>query len=144
MITKKKKKLSRKQELKKFDRKRSELVKVRAWFKCEVDWCWKTNNLNSHHIFTRNNYSTRFDLDNWICLCTWHHTFSNHFSAHRTPMEFSQRIIKKRWKKRYEWLKYKANQIRDKDYDRIKFYLEQKEQELCTKSISRNESKSNT
>lgn len=134
MITKKKKKPTRKQQMKFFDKIRSDLVKVRAWYKCE--YCWKTTYLNSHHIFTRNNYSTRFDLDNWICLCTGHHTFNPHFSAHRTPTEFTERVKEYRWQERYDSLKYKANQIRDKDYDRIQFYLDQKEKELCIKSIT--------
>ena len=137
----KSRKPTRKQELKAYDTKWSKLVKIRAWNKCEVDGCWKTTYLNSHHIFTRMNYATRFDLDNWICLCTGHHTFSNHFSAHRTPTEFTERVIKKRWKKRYDWLKLKANQIRDKDTDKIKFYLDNKEKELCGKSITENETK---
>lgn len=134
MITKKKKKPTRKQQTKFFDKIRSDLVKIRAWYKCE--YCWKTTYLNSHHIFTRNNYSTRFDLDNWICLCTGHHTFNPYFSAHRTPTEFTERVKEYRWQKRYDSLKYKANQIRDKDYDRIQFYLDQKEKELCIKSIT--------
>lgn len=135
MITKKKRKPTRKQRAKLFDKMRSDLVKIRAWYKCE--YCWKTTYLNSHHIFTRNNYSTRFDLDNWVCLCAWHHTFNPHFSAHKTPMEFTQRIILKRWKTRYENLRYKAKQIWNKDYDRIEFYLNNKEKELCIRSISK-------
>ncbi len=133
MITKKKKKPTRKQQMKIFDKLRSDLVKIRAWYKCE--YCWKTTYLNSHHIFTRHNYSTRYDLDNWVCLCAWHHTFNGHFSAHQTPTEFTNRIIQKRWQKRYDELKYKANQLRDKDYDKIKDYLDAKEKELCTESI---------
>ena len=130
MITKKKRKPTRKQQLKKYDTKRSYLVKVRAGWMCEVDWCYRTTNLNSHHIFTRNNYSTRFDLDNGVCLCVWHHTFNNQFSAHRTPTEFTERIKEKRWSKRYATLKLKANQTWDKDYDKIKEYLDRKEKEL--------------
>ena len=123
------KKPTRKQELKKYDEKWSKLVKKRAWNKCEVDGCSKTDHLNSHHIFSRNNYATRFDLDNGVCLCVGHHTFNSHFSAHKTPTEFSEWIIK-RGQKWYEGLKYKANQIRDKDVDKIKIYLENKEKEL--------------
>lgn len=132
---KKEKKLTRKQALKKYDEKWSKLVKIRAGNKCEVDGCDKTTYLNSHHIFTRNNYATRFDLDNGICLCSGHHTFNNHFSAHRTPMEFTEWIIKKRGQKWYDGLKYKANQIWDKDVEKIWIYLENKEKELNVKDI---------
>lgn len=126
---KKKKKPTRKQELKKCDIKWSYLVKVKAWFKCE--YCWIGEHLNSHHLFTRNNFSTRYDLDNWICLCAWHHTMSSKFSAHKTPMEFTERVIDNRWQTRYDRLKRKANTIRDKDTDKIKDYLDTKEKELC-------------
>ena len=99
----------------------SRLVKVRAGFKCEH--CWKTDKLNSHHLFTRTNYSTRFDLDNGICLCAGCHTMSSKFSAHWTPMIFDEWIISERWQDRYDRLKFKINQVRDSDYDKIEKYL---------------------
>ena len=99
----------------------SKLVKIRAGFRCE--YCWKTKWLNSHHIFTRNNYATRFDLDNGICLCSWCHTMSKIFSAHKTPLEFAERIISVRWQERYDNLKRKTKQVRDKDYDKVEKYL---------------------
>lgn len=130
-MTQVKKSKTRKQNLmKKCDNKRSTLVKRRAGWKCEVDGCTNDKYLNAHHVFTRNNRSTRYDLDNWIALCPSHHTFSNTFSAHRTPMEFAERIIKKRWKKRYDDLKLKANKIWDKDYDKVVEYLDNKEKEI--------------
>ena len=111
----------RKSDLKICDDLRSKLIKIRAGFKCE--YCWATKYLNSHHIFTRNNYSTRYDLDNGICLCSKHHTLSSSFSAHKTPMEFSERIIELRWEERYQNLKFKTKQLRDKDYDKVEKYL---------------------
>lgn len=108
----------RKSDLKICDELWSKLVKARAWFRCE--YCGKTNYLNSHHIFTRNNYSTRFDLDNGICLCSWHHTMSKSFSAHRTPLEFAEWIIEKRGETRYFNLKLKSHKVRDKDYDKVR------------------------
>ena len=111
----------RKSDLKICDELWSKLIKVRAKFECE--YCWKTTYLNSHHIFSRNNYSTRFDLDNGICLCVAHHTMSPKFSAHKTPMEFSDRVREYRWEERYQALKEKKNKLRDKDYDGVKQYL---------------------
>ena len=111
----------RKSDLKICDELWSKLVKVRARFKCE--YCWKTTSLNSHHIFSRTNYSTRFDLDNWICLCSGHHTLNSNFAAHKTPMEFSDRVKEYRWEERYQALKEKKNKIRDKDYTKVKQYL---------------------
>jgi hypothetical protein len=112
--------MSRKSNLKLCDELWSKLVKIRAWFKCEYCW-WPW--VNSHHLFTRNNYATRFDLDNGVCLCKWHHTMSSKFSAHKTPMIFDEWIISKRWQERYDRLKLKANSVRDKDYDKVEKYL---------------------
>lgn len=111
----------RKSELKICDDLRSKLVKIRAGFKCE--YCWGTKYLNSHHIFTRNNYSTRYDLDNGICLCSKHHTLDSNFSAHKTPMEFSEWIMEERGRERYDRLKAKTKALWDKDYDKIEKYL---------------------
>lgn len=117
-----KKTKTRKQSLSKIcDDLWSKLVKIRAWFRCEH--CWKTKFLNSHHLFTRNNWSTRYDLDNGICLCSWCHTMSRNFSAHQTPMEFTERVIEYRWRERYENLKRKTKKARDQNYDKIEKYL---------------------
>lgn len=129
--SKKKKDDSRKQScMKKFDNKWSKLVKKRAGNKCEVDWCTKTKYLNAHHIFSRNNWSTRYDLDNWIALCPSHHTFNNKFSAHRTPLEFAEWLINKRWEEWYYDLKRKSKKLWDNNYDKIEKYLDDKEKEL--------------
>jgi len=60
---------------------------VRKAWKCS--YCWKRENLNAHHIFSRNNKSVRWELSNWISLCSWCHTFNPFFSAHKTPCEFT-------------------------------------------------------
>jgi hypothetical protein len=51
--------------------------------------CKKRGRLNSHHIYTRNKKSVRWDLKNGITLCVGCHTFSSKFSAHGTPTEFT-------------------------------------------------------
>lgn len=121
----------RKSTLKTCDDKWSFLVKLRAWFKCEH--CWKRSFLNSHHIFTRNNYTTRFDLDNGICLCSWCHTMSSIFSAHKTPLEFAEWIIAKRWQERYDNLKRKTKWLWDKKYEKVVAYLDEQEALLTKK-----------
>ena len=65
------------------------LVKLEAGMKCEIEDCEHRPTLNSHHIFTRSNKSTRWDEANGVCLCVGHHTFSSKFSAHQTPTEFT-------------------------------------------------------
>lgn len=44
--------------------------------------CGRSTALNAHHIYSKNNFSTRYDLDNGICLCSYCHTFNPVCSAH--------------------------------------------------------------
>ncbi len=46
----------------------SETVKVRDGYTCQKCGS-KDKQLNSHHIFSRSFKSTRWDIDNGICLC---------------------------------------------------------------------------
>lgn len=84
-------------------------VKERAGFKCE--YCGKKDNLNSHHIFSRSNRSVRWDLDNGVALCPGCHVFSDTFSAHKTPMEFTIWIKEKRGEEWYQNLRVKAKSV---------------------------------
>ena len=118
----------RKSLLKICDDLRSHLVKVRAGFRCE--YCGTNRGLNSHHIRSRTNYSTRFSLDNGVCLCAFHHTLSPRFSAHKTPCEFTDRIKETRGAERYDNLKLEANKTRDKDYDKVQKYLLEETEKL--------------
>ena len=79
----------------KLDTAWSELVKLEAGYKCEIEDCQHKPTLNSHHIFTRSNKATRWDTANGVCLCVGHHTFSSKFSAHQTPTEFTYWLHKK-------------------------------------------------
>lgn len=79
----------------------SEAVKIEYNYECQVEWCEKRNYLNSHHLFTRSRKNTRWDIDNWICLCAGHHTLSSHFSAHQTPLEFFEWL---EWLKGRDWI----------------------------------------
>jgi len=72
----------------------SEIVKLRAGFRCE--YCGKLKRLNSHHIRSRANQSTRWDLDNGICLCCGCHILNSTFSAHKTPLEFVEWLVEYR------------------------------------------------
>lgn len=84
-------------------------VKEQANFKCE--YCGKIDTLNSHHIFSRSNHSVRWDLDNGVCLCVAHHTFSKGFSAHKTPVEFVEWIKEVRGEEWYDNLRRKARSV---------------------------------
>ncbi len=87
---------------KELDRVWALLVKHKAGWKCEVCGKRRKKYLNSHHIFTRQNKSVRWDLKNGIALCPLCHTLSSKFSAHGTPITFT------------DWLrKYKGNEFVD-------------------------------
>lgn len=92
----------------KLDEAWSLLVKLVAGNKCE--YCGKTSPLNSHHVYSRSKRSTRWFVDNGVCLCVGHHTFSSQFSAHKTPTEFTEWIIEKRGKAWYDNLRIVAHQ----------------------------------
>lgn len=105
----------------------SKIIKDIAWNKCE--YCWAVSYLNSHHIFSRNNHSVRRNIDNWICLCAKHHMLWN-FSAHKSPIEFAERLKETRWEERYNNLRFEAKQLNKKTYDIVKIELDNKKDEL--------------
>jgi hypothetical protein len=89
-------------------------VKEKAEFKCE--YCGKEEGLNSHHIFSRSNHSVRWYIPNGLCLCVSHHVFGN-FSAHKSPMDFSDWIKEYRGEEWYDELKRKKNESYKPDYE---------------------------
>lgn len=107
-------KMKKKVALKKRDKKKKDTewaiaVKERDGYRCT--YCGSKDYLNSHHIFSRNNLSTRHDIDNGITLCAKHHTFSKEFSAHQTPTEFTFWLQKLKGKKFVEDLGKKARSL---------------------------------
>lgn len=89
--------------------------KVRSVGRCE--YCGKTTNLQAHHIYSRRNEATRFDVNNGVCLCAGCHTMSSVFSAHKTPLEFVQWLIKYKGQAYLDDLKVKAHSIEKKNYE---------------------------
>ncbi len=69
------------------DGKWSRVIRLMADNKCE--YCGSTEGLSAHHIIARSNHAVRWNLDNGVCLCSLHHTFSSDFSAHLNPIEFA-------------------------------------------------------
>jgi hypothetical protein len=108
----------------KLDKLWSLLVKHRAGFKCE--YCGtREKMLNSHHIYSRSNRSTRWDLENGVCLCVGHHTFSTKFSAHKTPTEFTEWLYEVKGEAFMNKLKVKAHAIAKlKPFEKEEMYEE--------------------
>ena len=100
---------SRKGLDKKLDDAWSLLVKLKAGMKCEV--CHKRTHLNSHHIYSRSKKSTRWHTKNGICLCVAHHVFSSSFSAHKTPLEFTDWLLNYKGQAFVDRLRLRANSI---------------------------------
>ena len=108
----------KKSNITKLDKSWSE--KVREYGMCEK--CHKLSPLNAHHFYSRSVRSVRWDTDNGFCLCVGCHTFSSHFSAHKTPAEFVEWAIERRGKEWYDSLKKRKNQTVkyiDDDVDRL-------------------------
>ena len=112
--------------------KRVKKVKTKGITKAKVDtlfskkvrgrdkkclYCGKTDYLNAHHIYSRNNLSIRWNLDNGITLCAGHHTFSREFSAHQTPIEFTEWLVELKGCEFLAELKKKAHQVNTKSLE---------------------------
>ena len=77
---------------KRLDTAWSKLVKLKSGNKCAV--CSSEKALNSHHIYSRAKMSLRWSTKNGICLCVGHH-IGVKFSAHKTPIEFTEWLNEK-------------------------------------------------
>jgi|TARA_R110000823_G_scaffold204737_5_gene335774 hypothetical protein len=94
--------------------------RIRQYGQCEA--CNKTKPLHAHHFHGRRCFSVRWDLNNGFCLCAGCHVYSNKFSAHITPAEFTFWAIEQRGQKWYDDLTLKKNtpqKFTDADYDLI-------------------------
>lgn len=110
------------------------LIKARAGFKCE--YCGKEQGLNAHHIFSRSNMATRWDVNNGISLCVSHHVFGK-FSAHKAPLEFAEWIIENRGQVWYEELKRKSKTIASRTNSEKKELYAKLRQDLKKYGITR-------
>jgi hypothetical protein len=73
-------KTDRKKLIDKLDTLWSKRVMERDFYRCQ--YCFRAGT-DPHHIFSRKNLSTRWDINNGICLCR-----ECHDDAHRTPKTF--------------------------------------------------------
>lgn len=109
-------------EIKKLDKLWSKIIKERDRM-CQV--CGVKKYLNAHHIFSRVNRSTRWDLENGILLCPSCHNFNHNHSAHKAPRAFFHWLEDKKGKEWVDKLEKKSIEVaKYQDYDIIKEYLE--------------------
>lgn len=103
--------------IKELDKLASQIIRQRG--KCEI--CGKRETLQCVHIFSRRNFSVRWDLDNLLCLCYRCH----HYFAHKEPIRFTEFVKKKLGEKRLKELKMRSDiPVRGQDLNAIKIYLE--------------------
>ena len=70
----------------------------------------KMKKFDAHHIKKRGNLSTRWDLNNGVCLCKGCHRFKVHMDTFTVAI-LIDKLKKKRGKKWYEDLVKKTNKI---------------------------------
>ena len=78
---------------------------VRAGYRCEISG-EKHHTLHTHHVISRSNYRVRWNPDNLVCLTPGTHTLSL-CSAHKDPVWFLDKIVRKRGE---EWLEVLRNE----------------------------------
>ena len=88
-------------------------VKIKYSWRCV--YCGETHYINAHHIFGRVNRSVRWDLNNGLCLCPFHHTLGS-FSAHQNPV-FVDWIKDYIGSEEYNELMIKANTVKKWTYE---------------------------
>ena len=84
----------------------SKAVRLLHRNKCAI--CGRKTTLNAHHLFSRSTMSVRWDVDNGMCLCAYHHMLGN-VSAHKSPLLFAEFMIKERGQEWYASLLKKAS-----------------------------------
>jgi len=108
-------------DITKLDKLWSEAVKLIGGNKCLR--CGRITTLNSHHFYSKSNQSTRWDIDNGVCLCVAHHVFGTD-SAHKAPADFVDFMIEERGQEWLDALRIRKNTIRKQFYEEVKHELE--------------------
>lgn len=94
---------------------------VRKVGKCE--YCGGTEHLNCSHLLPKENWHTRWIVQNAICLCAKHHKFSRQWSFHRNPLAFFLWFSEKfpiRWKAMKGLLEMINCETAKEAYERLK------------------------
>jgi len=96
---------SKKTLKKKCDELWSKLIRQRAGNKCE--YCGKSDGkIDAHHILSRRHFSVRWNLENGVALCRYHHQFF----AHEDPVAFTEWLKTVKGNEVIDALIYEANQ----------------------------------
>lgn len=102
----------------KLDKEISRIVRARG--KCAKCGKEEYEKLQAAHIFSRSNLSTRWDLDNLLCLCGGCHLFW----AHKNPVEFTEFVRNYLGEYKYERLRQNATSIKKWTIEDLQIMLE--------------------
>jgi len=105
-----------KSEINKLDKIWSLIIRKRG--RCEK--CGRRNALQGAHIFSRRLKSTRYNLNNGVCLCAGCHRFW----AHQNPVEFTDFVTKLKGEKVMNELRSLSQKKIKLFYDEVKASLE--------------------
>ncbi len=72
--------------------------------------------VEAHHLISRANTATRHSVENGIGLCSKHHKFDSHLSAHKAPMAFSEWMSENDPDK-FDWCSRNKFKIKKADYE---------------------------
>jgi hypothetical protein len=87
--------------------------------------CGACEGLNSHHLLPRENYATRFDVRNGICLCGYCHRLCTKRSPHQNAPGFTI-WLQSRHPKLWKWSRYHVtNNIRFTGTKTVQYYLDE-------------------
>jgi hypothetical protein len=124
--------------IKKLDELYSLVVRTRDNFKCQKEGCPASGKyMHCAHIFTRSRMFTRWDLDNGITFCYYHHLLW----SHREPVEFTLWCMERLGKEKFEELRKKSiayiKKIDENEMKEIYHNLEEKIKEFELKNNNR-------
>ena len=116
----------RKTIIQRMDKKARECVRLRDEWMCQ--WCRRNKGTDVHHVRIRKYYTTRWELNNLIFLCS-----ACHSEVENNPNSFAIWFVK-RYPARQKVIDFKSRQKvetwRDSDLKKIEDYLDEKVVEL--------------
>jgi hypothetical protein len=78
--------------------------------KCQFPYCNQTEGLDCSHFYLRSNSATRFDPDNCVALCRYHHTLWEVPQPTKNP-EYIQFMLKRLGMERFKALHERGRSI---------------------------------
>ena len=73
--------------------------------------------VEAHHLISRANTATRHAVENGIGLCSKHHKFDSHLSAHKAPMAFAEWLSENDPDK-FDWCSKNKFKVAKADYEK--------------------------